>query len=170
MAWSKTRTCGHFPIGPTRPANFKYEELLATGGHLLGRVTYQAFAEAWPSRTDEQGFADRMNSLPKYVVSNTLQTAAWNNSTILSGDVPAEIAKLKAQPGGDLLVAGSMTLLQTLMAHNLVDEYRLLVYPLVRGQGQRLFSADAQAALQLTESRDMGSGVMLLRYVPAPAA
>ncbi len=157
-----------FPYWTDGTGTFKFEELLATGAHLLGRTTYVAFAEAWPDRTDEQGFAERMNSLPKYVVSTTLQTTAWNNSTIIRADVPAEIAKLKQTISGDILVAGSMTLLRTLMAHNLVDEYRLLTYPLVRGAGQRLFQEGATASLQLTENRDMGSGVVLLRYVPGP--
>lgn len=158
-----------FPYWSEATGQFKFEELQAQGAHLLGRVTYEGFAAAWPGRTDEAGFADRFNRLPKYVVSTTLQTAAWAGSTIIRANVPAEIARLKATVSGDIVVAGSVTLVQTLMAHNLVDEYRLLTYPLVRGEGKRLFGAGATATLALLEQRDMGSGVVLLRYAPAPA-
>src|SRR4030095_10600309 len=124
-----------FPYWTDETAKFKLDELLATDAHLLGRVTYEGFAAAWPDRTDEAGFADRMNSLPKYVVSTTLKKAAWNNSHIIKSNVAEEIKKLKQQPGGDLLVAGSATLVHFLMEHDLVDEYRLLTYPLVLGTG-----------------------------------
>lgn len=155
-----------FPYWSDETAKFKWDELLATDAHLLGRVTYEGFAAAWPDRTDAQGFADRMNSLPKYVVSTSLKKAEWNNSHIIKTNIVDEIAKLKKQSGGDILVAGSMTLIRTLMEHDLVDEYRLLTYPIVLGKGKRLFS-DAMAALfRLTESKPMGSGVVLLRYEP----
>jgi dihydrofolate reductase len=155
-----------FPYWSDETAKLKWEELLATDAHLLGRVTYEGFAAAWPERTDEQGFADRMNSLPKYVVSTTLKKAEWNNSHVISKNVVDEISKLKEQPGGDLLVAGSVTLLRTLMEHDFVDEYRLLTYPIVLGEGLRLFSDGITASLKLTESKPMGSGVVLLRYEP----
>lgn len=155
-----------FPYWSDETGKFKFEELQSTDAHLLGRITYQSFASAWPERTDEQGFAERMNSLPKYVVSTTLKKAEWNNSTIIKTNVVEEIAKLKKQPGGDILIAGSMTLIRTLMEHDLVDEYRLLVYPIVLGKGKRLFSDGVAASLQLTESKPMGSGVVLLRYQP----
>lgn len=155
-----------FPYWSDETGKFKFEELQGTDAHLLGRITYQSFASAWPERTDEQGFAERMNSLPKYVVSTTLKKAEWNNSTIIKTNVVEEIAKLKKQPGGDILIAGSMTLIRTLMEHDLVDEYRLLVYPIVLGKGKRLFSDGVAASLQLTESKPMGSGVVLLRYQP----
>lgn len=150
-------------------AKFKLEELMATDAHLLGRVTYEGFAAAWPSRTDEAGFAERMNSLPKYVVSTTLTKAEWQNSTIIKEHVATEIAKLKEGEGGDILVAGSGKLVQTLMQEKLVDEYRLLVYPVVLGTGQRLFQEGSQAALQLVESKTFGS-VVFLRYQPAPTS
>jgi len=155
-----------FPYWSDETAKFKFDELQATDAHLLGRVTYAGFAAAWPERTDEQGFADRMNSLPKYVVSTTLKKTEWHNSHIINQNVADEISKLKRQAGGDLLVAGSVTLLRTLMEHDLVDEYRLLTYPLVLGAGLRLFSDGTAAALRLTESKPMGSGVVLLRYEP----
>jgi dihydrofolate reductase len=148
-------------------AAFKLNELRATDAHLLGRITYQGFAAAWPSRTDEQGFAERMNGLPKYVVSTTLQNAEWNNSTIIHDHIPEEVAALKEQHNSDILVAGSGQLVKALMRHNLVDEFRLLVYPVVLGKGKRLFQEGSMAKLNLIENRAIGSGVVLLRYEPA---
>lgn len=145
---------------------FKTEELLAAGAHLLGRVTYAAFAAAWPNMPDDDP-TGRMNGLPHYVVSTTLQTAEWQNSTIIRADVPAALAQLKQTVAGDLLVAGSVQLIKTIMAHNLVDQFNLLVYPVVRGAGLRLFGKGQTAALKLIDSRDMGAGVVLLRYAPA---
>lgn len=153
-----------FPYWSDQTGEFKNEELKATDAHLLGRITYEGFAAAWPSREDEAGFADRMNSLPKYVVSTTLQHADWNNSTIINGDLEEEVNALKEQYAGDILVAGSVTLVNTLIEHNLVDEYRLLVYPIVLGEGKRLFNTSTK--LKLTETKQMGSGVVLLRYQP----
>jgi dihydrofolate reductase len=156
-----------FPYWTEETAQFKLEELLATDAHLLGRVTYEGFASAWPAMKDEAGFADRMNSLPKYVVSSTLKKADWNNSHILNTNILEEISKLKKQSAGDILAAGSMTLIRFLMEHDLVDEYRLLTYPIVLGKGKRLFTEGTPASLRLTESRLMGStGVVLLRYEP----
>jgi len=155
-----------FPYWSDETAKFKWDELLATDAHLLGRVTYEGFAAAWPDRTDAQGFADRMNSLPKYVVSTSLKKAEWNNSHIIKTNVADEIAKLKKQSGDDILVAGSMTLIRMLMEHDLVDEYRLLMYPIVLGKGKRLFTDGMVTSLKLTESKPMGSGVVLLRYEP----
>jgi dihydrofolate reductase len=147
-------------------SKFKYDELFASGAHLLGRVTYEGFASTWPTRTDELGFADRMNSLPKYVVSTTLEKADWQNSTIIRENIAEEIAKLKQEPGQDILVAGSATLLQTLLEHDLVDEYHLLVYPIVLGIGKRLFSDSSKATLKLVEAIPFSSGAVLLRYQP----
>lgn len=149
---------------------FKVDELLAADALLLGRVTYQGFAAAWPSMTDEQGFADKMNSMRKCVVSNTLtdSEATWTNSTVIRGDVEAEVAKLKAQAGGDLLVAGSAQLSHFLIEHGLVDEYRLMVFPVVLGSGKRLFPEVSDAVrLTLAEAKPTGSGIMLLTYHPA---
>ena len=142
----------------------KLDEIVEAGALLLGRVTYEGFAAAWPSRTDEQGFADRMNSLPKFVASTTLKDPDWQNSTVIEGDVAAEVAKLKQQPGQDILVAGSRQLAQTLAEHDLVDEYRLLVYPIVLGSGKRLFGDGTHAPLKLRESQSYDSGVVLLSY------
>jgi dihydrofolate reductase len=153
-----------FPYWNDEIAKFKTDELLATDAHLLGRVTYEGFAAAWPSRTGE--FADRMNSLPKYVVSTTLEEAEWNNSTIIKENVVTEVSRLKEQPGRIILVAGSATLVKTLMQHELVDEYRLLVYPIVLGKGKRLFQEGSGANLKLVETRPFSSGVVLLRYEP----
>ena len=143
-------------------AQFKGEEFDAAHALLLGRVTYDGFAQAWPQSEDEG--AEQINGMVKYVVSNTLQSATWNNSHIIRGDVVAEIRKLKAENGGDLLVAGSGLLIKTLMEHNLVDDYRLLIYPVVLGEGQKLFMDGVKATLKLVECRDMGSGVVALRY------
>ena len=155
-----------FPFWNDEIAKFKTDELFATDAHLLGRVTYEVFAAAWPSRTDETGFADKMNNLPKYVVSTTLEKAEWNNSAIIKGNVKEEILKLKRQPGQDILVAGSAILVNTLIQDNLVDEYRLLTYPLILGGGKRLFQDGIKANLKLVETKTFGTGVVLLRYQP----
>jgi dihydrofolate reductase len=155
-----------FPYWNDGIAKFKYDELFASDALLLGRVTFEGFAAAWPGRTDEQGFGDRMNSIPKYVASTTISEMSWNNSHLLKGDVAAEIAKLKQQPGQDILVEGSSLLVQTLIKHDLVDVYRLLVYPLVRGKGTRLFQDGADANLKLVEAAPFASGVVGLIYQP----
>ena len=159
-----------FPFWNEEAAKFKSDELFASDALLLGRVTYQGFAAAWPSRTDETGFADRMNSLPKYVVSTTLTQVGWNNSRLIPGNVAAEVSGLKQQPGRDILVFGSRTLVHALMHHALVDEYRLLVYPLVLGSGKRLFPRKSTATLTLAESKTFGTGVVALVYHPAAKA
>jgi dihydrofolate reductase len=143
---------------------FKFKELLAADAQLLGRVTYEGFAAAWPQMQDEAGFADKMNSMPKYVATRTLKDLEWNNSHPIA-DVPAEVAKLKEQDGGDLLVAGSAKLAHTLAEHGLIDEYRLLVYPVVLGSGQRLFDGD-EVGLKLVEAKPYESGVVGLTYAP----
>jgi dihydrofolate reductase len=145
---------------------FKLDEVMDADAMLLGRVTYQGFAEAWPDRTDEAGFADKMNSMPKYVVSNSLESADWHNSTVIRGDVAAEIAALKQGPGGDLLVAGSCTLVETLRRHDLVDEYRLMVFPVLLGSGRKLFADGRLDSLRLVEAKPAGE-VVILRLEPA---
>src|SRR5205814_4617530 len=147
---------------------FKLDEVLEAEAQLLGRVTYEGFAAAWPSRTDEAGFAERMNAMPKYVVSSTLRELTWSNSTLIEGDVAAEVAKLKKQVPGDILVAGSATLVRALVEHDLVDELRLMVFPIVLGSGKRLFGDSASTkALRLLESQPVGDdGVVILRYEP----
>jgi dihydrofolate reductase len=142
---------------------FKYDELMAADVLLLGRVTYEGFAKAWPSMKDEGGFADKMNSMTKKVVSKTLQEADWSNSTVIKDDVVAAIADLKEQPGGDVLVAGSATLVRTLAEHDLVDEYRLMVFPVVLGGGKRLFGEGiARTPLRLTSCAQTGDCVTLV--------
>ncbi|MFN8445862.1 MAG: dihydrofolate reductase family protein [Caldilineaceae bacterium] len=148
-------------------AKFKAEETTANDVLLLGRVTYEGFAAAWPQRTDEASGGKYFNSVRKYVVSNTLDKAEWNNSQIIRGDILQEITKLKQQDGENLVVHGSGTLAQWLMQHDLVDGYRLLVYPLVLGQGKRLFGEGIPANLQLVEARPFSSGVVGLIYEPA---
>ena len=145
-------------------AAFKGEESNASDALLLGRVTYQGFAAAWPESTDEG--ADYFNNVRKYVVSTTLDKAEWNNSTLIKDNVVEEITKLKQQDGKDIAVHGSATLVQTLMRHNLVDRYRLLVYPVVLGTGKRLFDEGTTASLKLVESQSFSSGVVGLIYEP----
>ena len=155
-----------FPFWNDDIAKFKHDELFATDAHLLGRVTYETFAAAWPSRKDDTGFADRMNELPKFVVSTTLGNAEWKNSTVIKDKVEDTVLALKRQPGQDILVAGSSTLVATLMQHGLIDEYRLLTFPIVLGSGKRLFAQGSKASLTLVEAKSFGSGVVLLRYQP----
>ncbi len=148
-------------------AKFKLDELFASDALLLGRLTYQGFAAAWPSMTDEEGFADRMNSLPKFVVSTTLKEVAWNNSTLISENIPEEVAKLKQQPGQDILIYGSADLVHTLMQHGLIDEYRLMVHPIVLGRGKRLFRDGSDTtALRLMDTRTTSTGLVILTYEP----
>ncbi|HML21947.1 MAG TPA: dihydrofolate reductase family protein [Aggregatilinea sp.] len=144
-------------------AQFKGDEMINAGGLLLGRVTYDGFAAAWPDRPAEEG-GEQMNGMPKYVATTTLDRADWQNTTLLKGDIIGQIKQLKAADGGDLLVYGSGTLIQTLIAHDLIDEYRLLVYPVVRGTGSHLFEDGAQTKLDLVEAKPVGSGVVALTY------
>jgi dihydrofolate reductase len=149
---------------------YKLDEVFSHDAMLLGRLTYQGFAAAWPTMTDDVGFADRMNGMPKYVVSTTLKDLEWQNSTLIGDHVVEEVAKLKQQPGQDILVAGSRTLVQTLMAHDLVDEYRLMVFPIVLGSGKRLFGdSDAASVLRLADAKPLDSGTLILTYHPALA-
>jgi dihydrofolate reductase len=144
---------------------FKLDEVLESDALLLGRVTYQGFAEAWPSRTDEAGFADKMNSMAKYVVSTTLDEAEWNNSTLIKGGVVDEVSRLKQQPGGDILIAGSCQLVNTLTQHDLIDEYRLMVFPIILGSGKRLFTDSSDTTtLRLVDTKTVGAGVVILTY------
>jgi dihydrofolate reductase len=147
---------------------YKLRETLDHEALLLGRVTYEGFAAAWPSMTDEVGFAEKMNGMPKFVVSSTLEDLEWNNSTLIKGDLAEEVAKLKQRPGGDILVAGSATLVRGLMAEGLVDEYRLMVFPIVLGSGKRLFGKTQDTAtLKLVEARTLDTGTLILTYHPA---
>ena len=143
---------------------FKLDEVMASQALLLGRVTYEGFAEAWPSRSGD--FADKFNSMPKYVVSTTLKDPEWNNSTVIEGDVAEAVAELKRDVDGDILVNGSVQLVQTLMEHSLVDEYRLMVFPTILGAGKRLFGETGNAAaLRLVNAKPAGETLILV-YEP----
>ncbi len=148
-------------------AGFKLDEVMRADAHLLGRVTYEGFAAAWPSRSGE--FADKINGMRKYVVSTTMDTAEWDNSTVIKGDLAEEVSKLKRELDGDILVAGSATLVQALVKRDLVDEYRLMVFPVVLGTGRRLFTeGGAGTVLKLVDSKPVGpDGVIVLTYHPA---
>src|SRR5436190_5363190 len=142
---------------------FKLEEAFASEALLLGRVTYEGFAAAWPSWEGE--FADKFNTMPKYVVSSTLGEPEWNNSTLLRGDIAEEIGKLKREVDGVILVAGSARLVQALIEHDLVDELRLMVYPVVLGTGKRLFGETSdKKRLHLADTKVVGDGVAILTY------
>ena len=144
-------------------ARVTLDEALNTEAMLLGRRSYEWLAARWPSRSGE--LADRLNSLPKYVVSSTLEDPEWNNSTVLKGDVVNEVSKLKQEFDGDIVVAGSFQLLRTLLEHDLVDELRLKVFPVVLGAGERLFGETSdKKPLQLADSRTLDDGVALLTY------
>jgi dihydrofolate reductase len=142
-------------------APFKLAEVLNAESHLLGRVTYESFAGAWPQREGE--FAEKMNAMPKYVVSSTLGELEWNNSTVVGADPVAATEKLKAETAGPILIAGSRTLVQALLRANLVDELRLMVFPVILGSGDRLFPDDnpEMATLELAETSTCPSGVQV---------
>ncbi|HEX5307754.1 MAG TPA: dihydrofolate reductase family protein [Solirubrobacteraceae bacterium] len=147
---------------------FKYDELMAADAMLLGRVTYEGFARAWPNMRNDP-FGEKMNAMSKYVLSSTLQSADWENSTILAGDLAERVGKLKQSVRGDILVAGSAQLVQGLTDLGLVDEYRLMVFPIVLGAGKRLFGdTGAAQTLKLTGVTPVGeAGVFTLTYAPA---
>jgi dihydrofolate reductase len=156
-----------FPFFNDEAAKFKYDELFASDALLLGRVTYQGFAAAWPTMTGTGDFGERMNSMPKYVASTTLDTMEWN-ARLIEGDVAAAVARLKQQPGQDLLIAGSAQLVQTLVEHDLIDEYRLMLHPILLGSGKRLFREGSDTkTLKLVETKPLGSGIVILTYHPA---
>jgi len=161
-----------FQFSSEEQEQFKFDELSASDALLLGRVTYEGFAAAWPQMTEQTGeYGAMMNGYPKYVVSTTLEQAEWNNSTIIKENVSEEISRLKQQSGKDILVFGSGDLLNTLLEHDLVDEYRLMIFPVVVGSGKRLFGEGVDTtALKLLDTRTFGSGVVLLTYQPAPGA
>jgi dihydrofolate reductase len=144
-------------------ARFKLDETLDAEAVLLGRVTYERFAAAWPSQQGE--FADKFNAMPKYVVSSTLQDPEWTNTTVLSGDVVEQVAKLRQNRDGDIVVHGSAQLVGTLIEHDLLDELRLMVFPVVVGAGKRLFGdTGGTKRLRLADSRTVGDGIAILIY------
>jgi dihydrofolate reductase len=145
---------------------FKLDETMASEALLLGRVTYEGFAEAWPSREGE--FADKFNDMPKYVVSNTMDEAEWNNSTVIRGDdLAAQVPKLRDEIDGDIVVHGSAQLVEALLENDLVDELRLMVFPVVLGDGKRVFGETTdKKPLRLADSKTVGDGVEILVYEP----
>src|SRR5215207_3330623 len=147
---------------------FKLDETMNSSALLLGRTTYEGFAEAWPSRDGE--FADKFNNMPKYVVSSSLKDPEWANSTVLDGDVADEVSKLRQDVDGDIVVHGSAQLVQALVEHGLVDELRLMVFPVVLGAGKRLFGETSdKRPLRLADSKMVGDGVAILTYEPVAA-
>jgi dihydrofolate reductase len=147
---------------------FKLDEAMDSAALLLGRRTYEGFADAWPSRDGE--FADKFNNMPKYVVSSTLKDPDWNNSTVIDGDLAGEVSKLKEELDGDIVVHGSAQLVQGLIEQGLVDELRLMVFPVILGSGKRLFGDTSdKLGLRLTDSKVVGDGVSILVYEPAAA-
>jgi dihydrofolate reductase len=145
---------------------FKLDEALESSALLLGRVTYEGFAAAWPKM--EGSFADKFNGMPKYVVSSTLRDPGWNNSTVLGDDVAKEVSELKQRVDGDIVVHGSARLVQALIDNDLLDELRLMVFPVVLGKGRRLFGETADMKrLRLTDSKTVGEGIAVLIYEPA---
>jgi dihydrofolate reductase len=151
---------------------FKLDEVLDAEALLLGRVTYEGFAKAWPTMEDPVGFAVKMNAMPKYVVSNSLSDAdaSWHNSTVVRGDAAAEVRALKDAVAGDLLVAGSASLVQTLVEQSLVDEFRLMLFPIVLGSGKRLFGDVSEPPVFVLDGVSaIGAGIVILTYHPAPA-
>jgi dihydrofolate reductase len=165
-----------FQFGSEEQEKFKFDELAASDALLLGRVTYEGFAAAWPNMMEQYGgprraelgeYADMMNGYPKYVVSTTLEEAGWNNSTIIKGNIAEDVFKLKQQPGKDVLIFGSGDLVNTLMRHGLIDEYRIMVFPVIVGSGKRLFEDGSETtALRLVNTKTFGSGVVVLTYRP----
>jgi dihydrofolate reductase len=147
---------------------FKVDEVMDAGALLLGRKTYEGFAAAWPGRTDEAGFADKFNTMPKYVVSSTLTNPEWNNSHVLGEDLTAEVNRLKGEVDGDVLVNGSVQLVRALHDADLVDEWRIMVFPVVLGKGKRLFGdGEQKTPLALSQSLPVGAdGVIVLTYTP----
>jgi dihydrofolate reductase len=148
---------------------FKLDETMGSDALLLGRKTYEGFADAWPSRDGE--FADKFNTMRKYVVSSTLQSPEWSNSTVMSGDLVEDVTRIREEHDGDVVVHGSAQLVQGLLENDLVDELRLMVFPVVLGSGKRLFGeTSGKKRLQLTSSKTVGEGVEILIYQPADDA
>jgi dihydrofolate reductase len=158
-----------FQFGSEDRDQYKFDELAAADALLLGRVTYEGFAAAWPQMEEQTGeYGAWMNGYPKHVASRTLEEPLeWRNSTLIEGDIAEEVSRLKEQDGKDILVFGSGDLVGTLMEHDLVDEYRLMVFPVVVGSGKRLFGEGDTKTLKLVESKTFDSGAVVLTYEPA---
>lgn len=159
---------GHwsFPYFDEQAMQFKSDELDATDAQLLGRLTYEGFAKAWPTMEGTGDFGVKMNTMPKYVVSKTLKNPEWSGSVVVSGDVEDEISKLKAKPGRDLLLAGSGRLFNALMVDDLIDVYRFMVHPVILGQGRKLFTQEARRDLKLVDAKTFSKGIVVLEYEP----
>ena len=158
---------GHwsFPYFDDQAAQFKADELDATDAQLLGRLTYQGFAKAWPTMEGTGDFGVKMNSMPKYVVTSTLKDLSWSGSKRIDGDVEGAVRKLKAQPGGDLLLAGSGQLFRALSRAGLIDVYRFMVHPVIMGKGKRLFTDDTERQeLKLVNTRTFTKGIVVLEF------
>jgi dihydrofolate reductase len=155
-----------FPYWADDIAAFQTADLFASDALLLGRATYESFLEAWPARAGADAFADRINAMPKYVASRTLESAEWN-ATVIKGDTAAEIAKLRQQPGQNILKYGGGELLHTLLEHRLLDELHVLVYPIVVGAGIRLVPAGSDTGLKLVDTKPFSTGVVALIYQQA---
>jgi dihydrofolate reductase len=157
-----------FPFFNDEAGQFKWAELQAADAQLLGRKTYEGFASAWPTMEGTGEFGVRMNTMPKYVVTSTLDKLEWPGSKPIKGDVAAEIRKLKEMPGRDLLLAGSGQLFNALMEENLIDVYRFMVFPVLLGKGKKLFAHGFdQRNLELTDIKRFASGVVVMDLVPA---
>ena len=155
------------PFFNDEAAEFKWAELQASDALLLGRETYEGFAAAWPSMRDPVGFADKINSMTKYVVSSTLDKAEWPGSRLIKGDVAGEVRKLKQEPGQDLLLSGSARLFNALCQEGLIDLYRFMLHPIVLGKGERLFADGIdERTLELTHTKSFSSGIVILEYEP----
>jgi dihydrofolate reductase len=158
-----------FPFWCEEAMHFKASELWASDAQLLGRLTYEGFAAAWPTMEGTGEFGEKMNSMPKYVASRTLETATWN-ATIIKGDVAERVRELKQEDGGDLLIGGSGQLIDYLTAHDLIDEYRLMICPIVLGNGtKRLFNGVPQRTFTLVDTLIFPTGVVVNTYHPAAA-
>jgi dihydrofolate reductase len=155
---------GPFTRGPVGD-KFKEDELLDCDAMIYGRRTYDGFAAVWP--TVPGPFADRMNALPKYLASRTITAPAWNNTKVLGEDLIGDVRKLKAQPGGNILIYGSASIVHALMPHGLIDEFALMVFPTVLGRGKKLFPDGTSARMELQEQHQFGDGIMLLKYACA---
>src|SRR3954449_3247418 len=163
--WERGGWAFQYERGPEGD-QFKLDETMGSDALLLGRVTYEGFADAWPERDGE--FADKFNTMPKYVVSNTLEDPEWTNTTVVKGDLAQTVADLKQRHDGDVVVHGSPQLVQALIEQDLVDELRLMVFPVVLGAGRRLFGETSEKkSLRLTDSKTVGDGVEVLTYQPA---
>jgi len=160
-----------FPFFDAEAGQFKWQELQASDALLLGRKTYDGFAAAWPTMKGTGEFGEKMNTIPKYVVSSTLRKAEWAGTTVLTGEAANEVRRLKAQPGRDLLLAGSGQLFNALMRENLIDLYRFMVHPVVLGAGRRLFTDGVEKrALASVGTTTFPSGIVILEYGPAKQA